>query len=308
VADVTDFGRVQGLPYLVMSLLVGDDLANVFAQRGRLSVTELVDIALPVSCAVAVGHDQGIIHRDLKPANIFLHREGGRMVPKLLDFGVSRMLGTRRITVNASVFGTPHYMAPEQARGDSNIDPRADQYALGVILYEGVTGRLPREAEHAHALLYSVAFGSFLPPSAHAALPAGFESVILKAMERDPRRRFGSMREMAAALLPYASFEVQAAWAGLLGWPELRRGGRNTRRPSSGNSTSSPSSGSVAQRRAAEVLDVYGLFALLTQQPSFVLFALSSVLALLILGVYVANSWFLVLYPALATLAVSSSL
>ena len=281
MVEVTDFGRVHGMPYLVMSLLLGEDLATVLERRGRLPAAELLDVMLPVACAVAAGHDQGIIHRDLKPANIFLHHEGGRMVPKLLDFGVSRMLGASRITVNASVFGTPQYMAPEQARGESTIDPRADQYALGVILYEGLTGRLPRNSPHPHVLLYSVAFGSFPAPSAYCELPPGLERVILKAMERDPKRRFASMRELAAALLGHASPQTQASCAALLG---------------------APIAGLGAPRREAPVLDVQGLLALLSEQSTLPLLALGSALALLILGVWFANDWFVLLYSGAVAL------
>jgi serine/threonine-protein kinase len=283
--EVTDFGRVHGLPYLVMNLLVGEDLATRLERRGRMQASELLDVILPVACAVAAGHDRGIIHRDLKPANVFLHHEDGRMVPKLLDFGVSRMLGASRITVNASVFGTPQYMAPEQARGESSIDPRADQYALGVILYEALTGRLPRDSPHPHVLLYSVAFGSFPPPSAYCELPPGLERVILRAMERDPRRRFASMRELAAALLPFASADAQASSAYALSAYAGRAGAPR------------------ASDASAQVLDVRGLLWLLGEQSTPVLFGFGSVLALLALGVWLANDWLAALYPGAVTFA-----
>ncbi|MEY4575422.1 MAG: Serine/threonine-protein kinase PknB [Pseudomonadota bacterium] len=212
VIDVIDCGSIFGLPYLVMNLLVGRDLAALYAQSAPLRPSELLDVLLPVALAVAVGHERGIMHRDLKPGNIFLHSEAGRIVPKLLDFGVSRMQGARRITSHALIFGTPQYMAPEQARGETTTDPRVDQYALGVILYEGLTGRLPRTETHPYVLLYSVAFGSFEPPSTHVQLPPGLEAIILRAMARDPNQRFASMRALIGALLPYASPQVRAYW------------------------------------------------------------------------------------------------
>jgi serine/threonine-protein kinase len=215
VIEVVDMGSVRGLPYLVMNLLEGRDLGMLYQQHGPLQAAELLDLVLPVAMAVAAGHDRGIMHRDLKPENIFLHNESGRIVPKLLDFGVSRMLGARRITVNSHVFGTPQYMAPEQARGEKINDPRTDQYALGVILYEGLTGRLPMTAQHPYVLLHSVAFGSFLPPSVHVPVARGLERVILRAMARDPNQRFASMRELASALLPFAGPAGRGALSGL---------------------------------------------------------------------------------------------
>jgi serine/threonine protein kinase len=115
------------------------------------------------------------------------------------------MLGAPRITASISVVGTPHYMAPEQARAEKSVGPAADQYAMGVILYEGLTGHLPRNEPGAHALLYSVAYGSFPAPSKYVQIPRELERIVLKAMAAEPCERFGSMDELAAALVPYAS-------------------------------------------------------------------------------------------------------
>jgi serine/threonine protein kinase len=212
VVDVTDVGIVDELPYLVMSLLEGEDLGMLYERHGRLPICDLVDLLLPVACAVAVGHSHGIVHRDLKPDNIFLHREGCRLIPKVLDFGVSRAMNARRITPNARVFGTPHYMSPEQARGAAT-DARTDQYALGVILYEGVTGRLPRDSENPLELLHAVAFDSFQLPSTHIELPDELERVIIRAMSHEPEARFASMIEFALALLPFASEPSREYWS-----------------------------------------------------------------------------------------------
>jgi eukaryotic-like serine/threonine-protein kinase len=210
ILDVVDCGVINGLPYLVTNLLIGCDLATHLSRHGKLPPADLVDILLPIAKAIAFGHRRGIMHRDLKPENIFLHKEGSRTVPKVLDFGVSRMLGAPRITANISVVGTPHYMAPEQARAEKSVGPAADQYAMGVILYEGLTGRLPRNEAGAHALLYSVAYGSFPPPSRYVQLPAELERIVLKAMAAEPSERFGSMDELAEALVPYATEPPQS--------------------------------------------------------------------------------------------------
>ncbi|MEY4580912.1 MAG: hypothetical protein RL701_5615 [Pseudomonadota bacterium] len=217
VVDVSDVGVVDDLPYLVMELLVGEDLGMVYDRQKALSVSDLVDILLPVSFAVAEGHAKGVVHRDLKPENIFMHREGRRVIPKVLDFGVSRILSARRITLNASVFGTPHYMAPEQARGDAT-DERTDQYSLGVMLYEGVTGKLPRDSPNALQLLHSVANEPFPPPSTHKEdVPPEFEAIILRAMAREPEGRFLSMHDLAVSLVPFASESARESWEFELG-------------------------------------------------------------------------------------------
>jgi serine/threonine protein kinase len=212
VVDVTDVGVFDDLPYLVMSLLEGEDLAAVYARRGRIPVSELVDLLLPVACAVAIGHSHGVVHRDLKPDNIFLHQEGSRVIPKVLDFGVSRLVGALR-TARPSVFGTPYYMAPEQARGEA-CDTRADQYALGVILYQGLAGRLPRQSVDSADLLHVVAFGtpSLSPPSRHVTLPTELEAAVWRAVSHDPEDRFVSMRDLALALLPFATPKARQYW------------------------------------------------------------------------------------------------
>ena len=211
VVDVTDVGMVLDLPYLVMSLLEGEDLATFFAREAPLPLAELVDLMLPVALAVAAGHAQGVVHRDLKPDNVFLHREGCRLIPKVLDFGISRLIDAKRITLNATVFGTPHYMSPEQARGAAT-DARTDQYALGVILYEGVTGCLPRNSQNPLEVLHALAFDSFRPPSTYVELPPGLEATILRAMAHEPESRFRSMNDLALSLLPFATPAAREYW------------------------------------------------------------------------------------------------
>ncbi len=212
VVDVTDVGVAQDLPYLVMTLLEGECLSVLFARQGAVPFRELVDLLLPVASAVAKGHEQGIVHRDLKPDNILLHREGRRVVPKVLDFGISISLRARRSTRESRIAGTPAYMSPEQVLGDSP-DVCTDQYAFGVILYEGLTGHLPRDSTDPADMLHSVAYQSFRPPSDHIALPEGLEAVILRAMTRNPSQRFPSMRDLAIALVPFASDAAHDYWS-----------------------------------------------------------------------------------------------
>lgn len=213
VVDVTDVGVVGNLPYLVMSLLEGEDLASAYARQGRFETADLIDLLLPIAFAVAIGHSRGVVHRDLKPGNIYLHHEGSRLIPKLLDFGVSRLLGALQVKTPDRLFGTPFYMTPEQARGESG-DARSDQYALGIILYQGLTGRLPRDSDDVEALLHTVAHDSspFPPPSQFVALPSELEDAIRRATSYDPEQRFSSMHDMARTLLPFASPEACRYW------------------------------------------------------------------------------------------------
>src|SRR4051812_47574365 len=150
VARVFDVGTLEtGSPYMVMELLQGSDLGELLQVNGRLPVEQAVDYVLQACEAIAEAHALGIIHRDLKPANLFLtSRADGSMIIKVLDFGISKSTGTpsgsqpdMSLTRTASVMGSPLYMSPEQMRSTRNVDARTDIWALGVILYELLTGR-----------------------------------------------------------------------------------------------------------------------------------------------------------------------
>src|SRR5689334_15418149 len=150
--SVFDFGRTDdGQPYLVMEFLRGRDLARVAYEQGPLPFKRVVDVLVQALMALSEAHDLGIVHRDLKPENIILEplRRGGDFV-KVVDFGLAKLkadsANATNVTMPGIVRGTPDYMAPEQGRGDA-IDGRSDLYAIGVILFQLLTGRLPFEAE-----------------------------------------------------------------------------------------------------------------------------------------------------------------
>ncbi len=150
VVDVLDIGTdTQGTPFIVQELLAGVDLAQHLRKRGgRLSLEEAVDLLTPIIDAVAEAHVQDVVHRDIKPENVFLAKVGSKVVPKLLDFGISkvRMTGIRA-TEAGVMMGTPAYMPPEQVQGAKDADARSDVWALGVMLFEVLSGRLPFEAD-----------------------------------------------------------------------------------------------------------------------------------------------------------------
>jgi hypothetical protein len=217
VVDVTDVGTEGDLTYLVMELLEGEDLAGRLVRGGPLKVREAADILVPVCAGLAVAHDEGIIHRDLKPENIFLavRRQGG-VEPKLLDFGVSKIMGAdvMALTGTTAVFGTPYYMPPEQLRGARQVDQRSDVYALGVVLYECVCGRRPFESENVYSILHAIGAGEYpLPLTVRPDLPAEIAATITRAMALDPTMRFPTARHLGAALLPFASDTVRLLWA-----------------------------------------------------------------------------------------------
>ncbi len=220
VVDVTDVGVDGTTTYLVMEFLEGEDLAHKLVREGALGVRDAVDILLPVCAGLSVAHEEGVIHRDLKPENIFLakRRQGG-VEPKLLDFGVSKMTGGGpALTGTTASFGTPYYMPPEQVRGARQVDQRSDVYAMGVVLYECVCGCRPFESESIYTILHAIGAGEYpAPRSVRADLPVAVESAIVRAMQVDPTGRFPTVRQFAAALLPFASETSQILWRDTFG-------------------------------------------------------------------------------------------
>jgi TolB-like protein len=248
VADVYDVGIDGDHPYLVIELLEGEDLASFMEREGPLSVQAIADLLVPVVAAVAAAHDQGVLHRDLKPKNIFLCTDRTGIRPKVLDFGISKLITSTPEpsppTGTGVVLGTPHYMSPEQAQGAKDIDWRSDQYSIGVILYESVTGRRPMHDAPLHALLHRTVQGDFPPPrQLRPGLPSAFEALILKAMARRADARFATTRALGVELLGYASARLRDDYAAELG---------DDRRPPASAGVALPADVRAADVRAAD--------------------------------------------------------
>jgi len=207
VARVTDVGTLDsGMPYMVMEYLDGCDLSQWIEQHGRVPIDQACELALQACVAIAEAHALGIVHRDLKPANLFVTRRGdGTLHLKVLDFGISKLVqsdAAPSLTRTSAVMGSPLYMSPEQLQSSRDVDQRTDIWALGVILYELVTGgSMPFPPG---ALTEVVLRIVSKPPTplrdkcAHA--PLALEEVIFKCLEKDPAKRYRDVAELAWAL------------------------------------------------------------------------------------------------------------
>ena len=223
VARVSDVGKLEnGSPYMVMEYLEGCDLAALLEQCGTLPIDEAVEFVLQACEAVAEAHAIGIVHRDLKPANLFcIRRADGRLSVKLLDFGISKLTTgdtQTNMTRTTTVMGSPTYMSPEQLQSTKHVDARSDIWAIGVILFELVSGRTPFEAEAMTELVIKIATQPPVPLRAVlAAAPEGFEQVILRCLQRDVDARYANVAELARALEPFAPKRARTSIERILG-------------------------------------------------------------------------------------------
>lgn len=210
IVAVVDVGATdEGTPYLVMEYLQGEHLAALLARRGPLPVARAVQLVLQVCQGLRAAHAHGVIHRDLKPENLFVvpGSDGAELV-KILDFGIVKLTteNSAAITHSAQTLGTPYYMSPEQARGDSQIDARTDIYAVGVLLYELLTASRPHPGSNATAVLFHLLKQEPIRiETLRAGLPTGLPDVIHRAFAFEAAERFPDVDSLYAALAPYAA-------------------------------------------------------------------------------------------------------
>jgi serine/threonine protein kinase len=197
ILPVFDFGEAEGYTYLVMPLVSGGTLADRL-QGQPLPLSQVRTIISQVGDALDYAHSRGVVHRDVKPSNVLMDERGNAL---LSDFGIAKLVeGTQHFTQTGGIVGTPAYMSPEQGMG-LKIDRRCDIYALGIILYQMVTGRVPFEAETPMAVLLKHINDPLPPPRVlNPALPEAVERVILKALAKNPDDRFATASELTQAL------------------------------------------------------------------------------------------------------------
>lgn len=209
--QIFDFGQSEGMSFLVMELLAGEDLGLILHDQGTISFARIAHIAAQVCGSVEQAHDRGIVHRDLKPENIRILSD--RSTPdfaKVLDFGLAKLrenteLGGASITRQGLLVGTPYYMAPEQIRGERS-DHRADIYAMGCVLYKAIVGVPPFWASTPVGVLTKHITDDPVPPTVRSPrreLRREVDEIVLRAMAKDPGARFASMGELREALLAY---------------------------------------------------------------------------------------------------------
>lgn len=204
VIEITDFGRTpDGSAYFVMEFLDGRSLQGALKKDGRFNISRAFHIAEQCCEALSAAHDAGVVHRDLKPENLILiSRDKDPDYVKVLDFGIAKVAReTGRLTRTGTIFGTPQYMAPEQAAG-TTMDLRVDIYSLGIILYEMLCGKVPFEADTFMGVLTKHLYEQPIPPSQvlKEGLPRSVECIILKALSKKPDRRFQTMADFHADL------------------------------------------------------------------------------------------------------------
>ena len=219
VVRVHDVGSTDaGGPYIVMEFLTGEDLDQIVSHHGVLPIQQAIDYVLQACEALAEAHDLGIVHRDLKPANLFLtHRADGSPCVKVLDFGISKFkdgAGNTRdfgMTKTHTVMGSPSYMSPEQMRSSKDVDPRADIWAIGIILYELLTGTVPFDGDSMPQICAAIIEDD--PKSIRTMRPeitAELEAIVTRCLAKDPDDRFPNVAVLAQALSPWGTSE---AWA-----------------------------------------------------------------------------------------------
>ncbi len=273
IARVSDVGSGPLGPYMVMEFLEGQDLSKQIKQFGPLSVPVALDYAVQAATALSEAHRHGIIHRDVKPANLFVvERSDGSPLVKVLDFGISKVAeqSSLDVTKTTAILGSGLYMSPEQMKSSKSVDARADVYALGVSLFEMLTGTQPHVADNFPDLVMKVNMDPPDPLRRHRPdVPEELAQAIEKAYARKPDDRYASMLEFAQALAPWSMPETRAA-IDAIARAEARAGRRGSspsmsppfdlsprasRPPGASSPPGAPGQGEEAERPSLEISD-----------------------------------------------------
>ncbi len=198
IVQVYDVGFYKNVAYIIMKYIDGITLKDLIKERAPLEFKEIIRISQDIASVLEYMHSKGIIHRDIKPANIMIQKDNGRAI--LTDFGLAKNLETTKFTATGKIMGSPHYLAPEQAKGEK-VDERTDIYSLGITMFEMATGKLPFEGESAVQIVLKHIREELPKPSTYnKKLDKDLEKIILKATKRNPAERFSSVKELKSAL------------------------------------------------------------------------------------------------------------
>ncbi len=211
IVKAQDFGSIGGRDYIVMDFIEGQSLGELLSEGKTFSLREGVKIICDVALAMAYAHQEGVIHRDLKPGNLMINKEGK---PLIMDFGLAKNAqGAKDITKTGEILGTPRYMAPEQALGQtSQISTQTDVYALGAILYEVITERKAIEGENSFNIIYQIVHSEITPPrQVMPSIALDLETICLKSLEKEPSKRYPSAQEMADDMTRFLNGEMVLA-------------------------------------------------------------------------------------------------
>ena len=226
IQHLVEEGRLEDsggvAPYLVLDYVDGISLREYLREHAPLPVDEAIRITVQVADALQYCHEHGVVHRDLKPENLLIEADG---TVKLVDFGIALLRGARRLTFRrlSSEVGTPDYMAPEQVQGDRG-DARTDVYALGVMLYEMLTGDVPYHGDSALAVMSQrVTTDAPLLSNANPDLPRALEAVVWRALRREPSDRYASMADLRHDLSHLDEVQIPEYPTTSAGWPRVAR-------------------------------------------------------------------------------------
>jgi hypothetical protein len=209
IVPVYDFGEEDGRPFLVMRYLSGGSLAERIRQQGPFPIGEAAKVLLRIGGALDAAHSKGIIHRDIKPSNILFDQSGEAF---LTDFGIALLSETTNSLTGSAVLGTPSYMSPEQIRGEGKVDSRTDIYALGIVLFEMLTGKTPFKADTpAQVMMMHLSNPTPRLPEGRNDLPESVNNILVRAMAKEPEFRFQNASEMGSVLAAIADYRTSGS-------------------------------------------------------------------------------------------------